>query len=250
VVEQLVRLGLLGCGDHTPLTALDSLTEAQFYAFLCRSVRNKAIDRLRKRRFQVNTAAELEMPDEESENDPLNEAVESVWGTIPFASPESMVVQVAAQKHLRYLLKHCILGLRGAPNQLQAVVQELKEYGADDLLQVILAELPDSLVLEKHAHVSQHKDHAHKKLRSCLQQQSSNLTVIVALRLTQYKAVAGTRISVELQTLVQKDLSLEKVRQGLAELVRQGLVDWYGEDAVQLTIDQLKRLTRFYQDEE
>src|SRR5579864_8104568 len=115
VVEQLVRLGLLGCGDHTPLTALDSLTEAQFYAFLCRSVRNKAIDRLRKRRVQMSTSAELEMPDEEGENNPLNEAVESVWGTIPFATPEAMTLQMASQEHLRDLLKHCIMQLRGAP---------------------------------------------------------------------------------------------------------------------------------------
>src|SRR5215469_16306363 len=141
VVEQLVRLGLLGCGDYTPLTALDSLTEAQFYAFLCRSVRNKAIDRLRKRRFQLSTSAELEMSDEEGENNPLNDAVESVWGTMPFATPEAMALQLASQKHLRDLLKHCIMGLRGAPNQLQAVVQELKEFGADDLLYSILAEL-------------------------------------------------------------------------------------------------------------
>lgn len=249
VVEQLVRLGLLGCGDHTPLTVLDSLTEAQFYAFLCRSVRNKAIDRLRKRRFQVSASAELEMSDDESENDPLNEAVESVWGTIPFVTPEAMILQVVSQKHLRDLLRHCILGLRGAPNQLQAVVQELKECGADDLLRSILAELEGPLALEINPHISQHKDHAHKKLRSCLQQQSSNLTVIVALRLTQYKAVAGTRISVELRTLAQQDLSLEKVCQGLAELAREGLVDWHGEDVVQLTIDQVKRLSRFYQEE-
>lgn len=249
VVEQLVRLGLLGCGDHTPLTVLDSLTEAQFYAFLCRSVRNKAIDRLRKRRFQVSTSAELEMSDDESENDPLNEAVESVWGTIPFSTPEAMALQVASQKHLRDILKHCILGLRGAPNQLQAVVQELKACGADDLLRSILAELAGSLALEVSPHISQHKDHAHKKLRSCLQQQSSNLTVIVALRLTQYKVVAGTRISIELQTLAQQDLSLEKVHLGLAELAREGLVDWHGEDVVQLTIDQVKRLSRFYQEE-
>ena len=55
-----MRLGLLGGGDYTPKTALDLLTDAQFYAFLSRSVRNKAIDRLRKRRLQVSTATELE----------------------------------------------------------------------------------------------------------------------------------------------------------------------------------------------
>src|SRR6266567_7645549 len=76
VVEQLVRLGLFGGGDSKPLTALDGLTDAQFYAFLSRSVRNKAIDRLRKRRLPVSTAAELEYPDAEGgEDDPLEGAV-------------------------------------------------------------------------------------------------------------------------------------------------------------------------------
>ncbi len=249
VVEQLVRLGLLGYGDHTPPTALDSLTEAQFYAFLARSVRNKAIDRLRKRRFQISTAAELEMPDDEGDNNPLNEAVESVWGTVPFSSPETMALQLASQKHFRDLLKHCILGLRGAPNQFRAVLQELTEIGADDLFRSILTELQGPLALESNPHISQHKDHAHKKLRFCLQQQSSNLTVIVALRLTQYKSVTGASISVESQTLAQQGLSLDEVRHGLAELAREGFVDWHGEDVVQLTTDQVKRLSRFYQED-
>src|SRR6266567_7597988 len=34
VVEQLVRLGLFAGADHTPKSALDQLTDAQFYAFL------------------------------------------------------------------------------------------------------------------------------------------------------------------------------------------------------------------------
>jgi DNA-directed RNA polymerase specialized sigma24 family protein len=267
VVEQLVRLGLLGGGDHTPLTALDSLTDAQFYAFLGRSVRNKAIDRLRKRRLQVSASAELEAPDDESENNPLDDAVESVWGTTPFATPEAITVQLASQKHLRDVLKHCIMVLSAAPNQLQAVIQELKEIGADDLLQDILTDLQISLASEINPHVSQHKDHAHKKLRSCLQQQSSNLTVIVALRLTQYKAVTSARISAEstekvsesaknihglstdLYTLAQQDLSLDEVREGLAELAREGLINWRGEDTVQLTADQVKHLSRFYKEE-
>src|SRR6266516_575924 len=76
VVEQLVRMGLLGGGDRTPLTTLDHLNNAQFYAFLNRSIRNKAIDRLRKRRLQVSSVAELEtMEDLENEDDPLNQAV-------------------------------------------------------------------------------------------------------------------------------------------------------------------------------
>src|SRR5436305_14100957 len=34
VIEQLTRIGLLGGGDHAPETALDRLSNAQFYAFL------------------------------------------------------------------------------------------------------------------------------------------------------------------------------------------------------------------------
>jgi hypothetical protein len=250
VVEQLVRLGLLGGGDHTPPTALDTLTDAQFYAFLGRSVRNKAIDRLRKRRLQVSTSTELGVPDDEGENNPLNEAVESVWGTIPFATPEAITLQLASQEHLRDLLKHCIMALRAAPNQLRAVVKELQEIGADDLLQSLLPDLQSLLEADEiNPHVSQHKDHAHKKLRSCLQQQSSNLTVIVALRLTQYKALTGSKISVESlgkASGIHQELSLDEVCQGLAELAREGLVDWHGEGFVQVTAEQVKRLSRFY----
>src|SRR5437660_1294850 len=60
VVEQLLRIGLLGGEDRTPLTVLDGLSNAQFYAFLNRSVRNKAIDRLRKRRLQMMYATDVE----------------------------------------------------------------------------------------------------------------------------------------------------------------------------------------------
>jgi hypothetical protein len=267
VVEQLVRLGLLGGGNHTPQTALDTLTDAQFYAFLCRSVRNKAIDRLRKRRLQVSTAAELDLVDDDGENDPLDEAVESIWGEIPFATPDVLALQLATQKHLRNLLKHCILSLRVAPNQLQAVVQELREVGADDLLQSLALDLELGQSTSVIPHASQHKDHAHKKLRLCLQRHSSNLAVIVALRLTQYKAVAGAKVSseamgtasssvrnvhqqqIDLAALAQQDLTLSEVRQALTALTHDGLIDWHGEDVVELTAEQVKRLSRFYRDE-
>ena len=75
VVEQLLRIGLLGGEDRTPLTVLDGLSNAQFYAFLNRSVRNKAIDRLRKRRLQMMYATDVEGTEgTEVEDDPLNEA--------------------------------------------------------------------------------------------------------------------------------------------------------------------------------
>lgn len=258
VVEQLVRLGLFGGGDKTPLTALDRLTDAQFYTFLSRSIRNKAIDRLRKRRLQVSTAAELSMSeDANGDDDPLDDAVESLWGETPFATPEEITLKLASQAELRNLLKHCILVLAAAPYQLQAVIQELQDVGADELLHTIIEDLHNSLPssLQENAppnpHMSQHKDHAHKKLRHCLQERSSNLTVMVALRLTGYTTVSrGTDdYSVAIQALTQDDLSEDDVRAGLKELVAEGLLNWQGEDAVRLTAAQLKRLARYYRDE-
>ncbi|HZR44113.1 MAG TPA: hypothetical protein VFB12_28630 [Ktedonobacteraceae bacterium] len=265
VVEQLVRLGLLGGDDRTSLTALDRLTDAQFYTFLSRSVRNKSIDRLRKRRLQVSTAAELEsMESDEGEDHPLEDAVESVWGTTPFSTPEEISLHLVSQRNLRDLLKHCIKALGAAPNQLQAVIEELREIGADDLLKDVGEELHVSVSSPGpvNPHISQHKDHAHKKLRNCLQQQSTNLTVMIALRLTEYKNVSSQELSsqkvssdmklytVDIQTLAQKDLSEDEVRKGLNGLVTEGLLDWHGEDVVQLTTTQMKRLTRFYKEEE
>jgi hypothetical protein len=260
VVEQLVRLGLLGGDDRTSLTALDRLTDAQFYTFLSRSVRNKAIDRLRKRRLHVSTAAELEsMESDEGEDHPLEDAVESVWGTTPFSTPEEIALHLVSQRNLRDLLKHCIKALGAAPNQLQAVIEELREIGADDLLKDVGNELhvPVSAPGPVNPHISQHKDHAHKKLRHCLQQQSTNLTVMIALRLTEYKELSNSKLSsetklytVDIQTLAQKDLSEDEVRKGLNGLVTEGLLDWHGEDVVHLTTAQMKRLTRFYKEEE
>lgn len=252
VVEQLVRLGLLGCGDKTPLTALDRLSEAQFYAFLSRSVRNKAIDRLRKRRLPTSTSAEL-MTTEGTENDddPLNEAITSVWGSTPFSNPEEITLHLATQQELRAILKHCILTLRAAPHQLQAILQELHDLGVDELFQHLLADYQLALPSEPDPHSSQHKDHAHKKLRHCLQQHSSNLNVIVALRLTEYgkHSTEIQEYSTTIQTLAQHDLSLEDVRTGLKVLVAEGLLTWSGEEYVTLTVAQMKQLSRYYREE-
>jgi hypothetical protein len=254
VVEQLVRLGLLAGGDTTPLTALDRLSDAQFYAFLSRCVRNKAIDRLRKRRLPVSTVAELEMfDDDEQDNDPLDEAVNSLWGSSPFSTPEAIALHLTSQQELRAILKHCIMQLNAAPQQLLAVIQEMQEFGADDLLSTVLDELRLSVSSSAtpNAHQSQHKDHAHKKLRLCLQQHSSHLTVIVALRLTLYKQHATDSDSyfVALQTLAQDGLSEDNVKTGLSELAAGGLLTWHGEDTVHLTSSQLRRLLRFYREE-
>lgn len=253
VIEQLVRLGLFAGGDHTPPTALDRLTDAQFYTFLSRCIRNKAIDRLRKRRLQVSTVAELEaLEGDEQENDPLDAASESLWGSSPFSTPEDITIHLASQQALRNILKHCIMLLKAAPQQLQAVIQEMQEMGADELLSTMLEELRIQYPPSQNPHISQHKDHAHKKLRLCLQQQSSNLTVMVALRLTLYTNQHATdtrQYTVDIQTLAQDDLSEHDVRAGLHELVTEGLLDWHGEEVVSITAPQMKHLVRFYKEE-
>ncbi len=256
VVEHLLRSGLLGGEDRTPLTVLDGLSNAQFYAFLNRSIRNKAIDRLRRRRLQMTYATDQEGTEgTDAEEDILNEATENLGGGAPFSTPEQITYALASQLELRNLLKHCIKALHAAPKQLQAIMQEIEEYDATELLKCIIEELPDKGVVagsgETIANSSQHKDHAHKKLRHCLQQQSSNLTVIVALRLTEYRVQSthAHEFVVDVQTLVQEDLAESDVREGLNQLVAEGLLDWHGETVVHITSTQMKQLTRFYREE-
>ena len=260
VIEQLVRLGLIGGGDRTPLTALDNLTEAQFMAFLHRSLRNKIIDRWRKRHLQVSTLSELEAPEgAEGEDSLLNDVVEPVWGPPPFATPEEAALAIASQRELRNLLKHCILSLGAAPRQLQAVLQEIEEMGCAELLHSLTEELAPMLPPAEEpvtppahlAHLSQHKDHAHRKLRHCLQEQSTNLTVTIALRLTEYGVhnAASNTFEVDMRTLAKDGLSAGDVRLGLTGLVAQSLLDWHGEEIVRLTATQRKRLSRYYREE-
>jgi hypothetical protein len=257
VVEQLLRIGLLGGEDRTPLTVLDGLSNAQFYAFLNRSVRNKAIDRLRKRRLQMVYATDVEGTEgAEAEDDLLNEATEAVGGGVPFPTPEETALALAAQQELRNLLKHCIKELGPAPRQLHAIIQELEEYDATELLRGLLEELPRKALFnssEAIANASQHKDHAHKKLRHCLQQQSTNLTVIVALRLTEYGVYSthSQEFLVDIQTLAQDDLSKDDVRLGLNKLVDEGLLEWREDEdtVIRITSAQMKQLSRFYREE-
>ena len=258
VIEQLVRMGLLGGGDKTPLTALDRLTNAQLYAFLNRSIRNKAIDRLRKRRLQISTAAELESPDAaDGEDDPLNDATETIWGPTPFATPEEVALELASQQELRNLLVHCLKELETAPRQLQAVIQELEAFDATDLLHNVIEELKDTISNlpdeSSIAHISQHRDHAHKKIRHCLQQQSTNLTVMIALRLTEYathsEAESSGECTVSIQSLMRDDLSIEDVQTGLNQLVAENVLNWHESPIVHITASQMKRLLRFYKEE-
>jgi len=253
VIEQLTRLGLVGGGNHTPETALDHLSNAQFYAFLNRSVKNKAIDRLRRHRLPTSSLSAFEDPSNiEEENDPLNTVADSIWGSPPFPTPEIAALQAASQEELRILIKHCIEELSSAPRQLLAVIQELDEMGIEDLVQELKDKYHTQLADMELSHLSQHKDHAHKKLRHCLQHSSTNLAVLVALRLTEYGhySTGIDEISVDIKTLVNERISEEEVLKGLNHLARVGLLDWHGETNIRLTSVQLKHLARFYEEGE
>jgi hypothetical protein len=273
VIEQLLRLGVLGGGDHVPHCAIDDLPNPQFYAFLNNSIRNKAIDRMRKRRLPTSTFAELEAPEGvDADDDPLNDVIDPLWGA-PLSNPEEIILALASQQELRAYLIHCLLALKAAPKQLRVVIKEIKAFDADEVLQGLLQVLQEEheggseseseseqIIAEAQAedesdmeiaHASQHKDHAHKKLRHCLQQQSTNLTVKVVLRLTEYgvQSANAKEFVVPLQALAQDDLSDSDVRAGLNELVREGLLHWQDNEVVHISSAQMKRLLRFYREE-
>ncbi len=253
VIEQLTRLDILGTGDNAPKTVFDDFTDAQFYAFLNHMVRNKAIDRLRKHRVPTSTLADLERPGgEDDESPPMDSIVKSVWGTVPYATPEEAALEAASSEELRKLLKDCIMALRAAPRQLQALVKEMIDLGAKDLVDEMRPELGELLKDVPLEHVSQHRDHAHKKLRYCLQKNSTNLAVIVALRLSQYEVdSSGSHMCrVELKTLEHDDLSEKEVRTGLKHLVIEGLLDWHDEEIVMFSLEQRKQLARFYEEDD
>jgi hypothetical protein len=250
VIEQLTRIGLLGGGDHAPETVLDRLSNAQFYAFLNQSVKNKAIDTLRRRRLPTSSLSAFEDPSNiEEEHDPLNTVADSIWGSPPFPTPEVAALQAASQEELRILIKRCIEELHSAPRQLLAVIHELDEMGIGDLLQELKEKFRTQLADVELSHLSQHKDHAHKKLRHCLQHSSTNLAVLVALRLTEYEhySTGSDEISIGIKTLVNERISEEEVLKGLQHLARVGLLDWHGEEIVRFTSVQLKHLARFYE---
>ena len=142
--------------------------------------------------------------------------------------------------------------MSAAPRQLQAVIQELDEIGAGDLFQELKEEFRTQLADLELSHLSQHKDHAHKKLRHCLQKSNTNLAVLIALRLTEYRQYStGTdEMSVDIKTLVKESISEAEVQKGLNHLVRVGLLDWHGEEIVRFSSVQLKHLARFYEEGE
>ncbi|WP_052887730.1 hypothetical protein [Thermogemmatispora carboxidivorans] len=260
VVDRLVALGLLGGGDRQPETVLDRLSQAQFYAFLNNCVYHKAIDRLRLHPRQATPFSALEESEErQGEADPLSEITTSLWGSSPFAHPEEAALAAVTRQELRTLLKHCIKALASAPRQLRAVLQELETLGAVDLAREVVEELQAMAITPLPAetplaHLSQHRDHAYKKLRTCLQSQSSNLAVIVALRLTEYEALLSSRsneaageVVIPVQDLARKELTLAEVQQGLRQLAFEDLLDWHeGDEVVRLDAARLRRLTRYY----
>jgi hypothetical protein len=253
VIEQLTKLNVLGSGESGPETPFDDFSAAQFYAFLNNCVRNKAIDRLRKNRQPTTTFAELERPGgEEDESAPMDSVLQSLWGSVPFATPEDAALEAVSRESLRRVLKECIKALRNSPHQIQAVLQELAELGGEDLAEEIRTESGALLDEAPLAHASQNKDHAHKKLRQCLQKSSTNLAVIVALRLSEYKAdpTGMQNWVINITALRQDDLSEEEVRAGLQHLVAKGLLDWHGEETVHCSSEQRKRLARFYEEGE
>lgn len=252
VIEQLVRLGLLGGQDKQPLTALDRMSTAQFYTFLGRMVRNKAIDRLRKHRLQVSSFAELESADgSEVDDNPLNTTEVSIWGNPPFATPETATMALVSQQELRAVLIHCIQKLEAAPHQLEAVLQEIKDIGGEEAVHVLFEDIHFSLEETTIAHISQHKDHAHRRLRLCLQESSSNLIVHVALRLIQCgKQIPGTKdFSVDMHILADDRLTESDVKDGLRHLAEEHVLDWHDEERVVISADKMKHLQRYYRED-
>ena len=252
VIEQLIKLGLLGAQDTKPLTALDRMSNAQFYTFLKRMAANKAIDRLRKHHMHVASFSELESSDgSDVDDNPLNATEESIWGHPPFDTPEKATLAIVSQQELRAVLIHCIRKLEAAPHQLEAILQEIKDIGGDEAVHILFEEIHYSPEGTAIAHISQHKDHAHRRLRSCLQESSSNLIVHVALRLIQCGVlIPGTKdFAVNFQTLVDGRLTESAVQDGLRHLTEENVLDWHGEEHFMISASQMKHLQRYYRED-
>jgi hypothetical protein len=57
-------------------------------------------------------------------------------------------------------------------------------------------------------------------------------------------------VSVEIKTLATENLTEWEIQKGLKHLVREGLLEWHGEEIVRFSSVQLKHLARFYDEEE
>lgn len=252
VIERLVQLGLLGGQDKQPLTALDSMSNAQFYAFLKSMVKHKAIDRLRKHHVQVTSFSELEASaGSDVDENPLNATEESIWGNPPFAAPEKAALALVSQLELRTKLIHCLKRLETAPHQLEAIRQEVKEFGGDEAVHLLFENIHSSSEETTISHISQHKDHAHRRLRLCLQADSSNLIVRIASRLIHCgQQIAGTKdFSVDSNTLAGDELTESAVKDGLSRLTEENVLDWHGEERIVISASQMKRLQHYYKED-
>lgn len=252
VIEQLVKLGLLGGEDKLPLTALDRMSAAQFYKFLSRMATNKAIDRLRKLHLQVSSFSDLGSPvGSDVDDNPLNATEESIWGTQPFDTPEKAALALVSQLELRTKLIHCLKRLEAAPHQLEAIRQEVKEFGGDEAVHILFEDIHYSTEEATILHISQHKDHAHRRLRLCLQEGSSDLIVHVALRLIQcgLQNASSKDFSVDIDTLAEDSLTESDVKVGLRRLTEENVLDWHGEERVVISASQMKHLQRYYKED-
>lgn len=251
VIERLVKIGLLGGQDKQPLTALDRMSNAQFYAFLKSMVKNKAIDLWRKHHLPVSSFSALETPDSSDDDNLLNTTDSSIWGNPPFDTPEKATLALVSQQELRAVLIHCIQRLETAPHQLEAVLEEIKELGGDEAVHVLFEDIHYTPAKTPSEHLSQHKDHAHRRLRLCLQESSSNLIVHVALRLIQCgEQNPDTKdFSVDMHLLVDDRLTESDVRAGLRRLTEENVLAWHDEEHVVVTASQMKHLQRYYKED-
>lgn len=258
VLDQLRRFNILGGGD-APKTTLDELSDVQFNSYLNKIIKHKAIDLKRRRHVAISTFTELESAwGNQQENDLLNEEVEAPW-TPPFDTPEKAALEAASRDEYRQALKHCIEKLINAPHQFEALMQELEEMGLSDLRQQVLLELNIDPPAKSPPipHRSQHKDHAHRKLRYCLQQTSPHLTIVIALRLTEYAKLSTSKneIVVAVKDLEQpapsedeegRTLSKYDVQRCLKHLARQGIIHWNDEEIVRFSSVEEKHLEHYY----
>lgn len=252
VIEQLVKLGLLGGEDKQPLTVLDRMSAAQFYTFLNRMATNKAIDRLRKIHLPVSAFSDLlSHAGSDVDDNPLNATEESIWGNVPFDTPEKAALALVSQHELRTKLIHCLKKLETAPRQLEAIRQEVKEFGGEEAVHALFEDIHYSIEEGTISHVSQHKDHAHRRLRLCLQEGNSNLIVHVALRLIQcgQQYVSTKEFSVDISTLAVDGLTESVVKDGLHRLTEENVLDWHGEAHVVISASQMKHLLRYYKED-
>lgn len=252
VIEQLVRLGLLGGQDKQPLTALDRMSTAQFYKFLNRMATNKAIDRLRKHHLPVSFFSELESPTgTDVDENPLNATEESIWGNPPFATPETATMALVSQQELRAVIIHCLQKLETAPHQLEAMLREIQEIGGDDAVHILFEHIQYTSEETPIPHISQHKDHAHRRLRLCLQERSANLIVHVALRLIQCgeQSRSTKDVTVDIDTLVDDRLTESDVKEGLRHLTEEHILDWHDEEHFVISASQIKQLQRYYRED-